>query len=68
MNLGKKEIPQLYLYLNDGAGDFTEMAFDNPIGTHDSKIGDIGNTGKPSIVVKPYDPFNSIELWENITE
>lgn len=67
MNLGKKEIPQLYFYLNDGRGNFKEVSFDNPIGTHDSKVGDIGNTGKPSIIVKPYNPHNRIELWKNIT-
>ena len=67
MSLGKKDVPQLYFYLNDGKGNFTETAFDNPIGTHESKAGDIGNTGRPSIVVKPYRPHNRIELWENVT-
>jgi hypothetical protein len=67
MNLGKKDVPKLYFYLNDGRGNFTEMAFDNPIGTHDSKAGDIGNTGKPSIIIKPYNPYNRIELWQNVT-
>ena len=68
MSLGRKEVPQLYFYLNDGKGNLTEMAFDNPIGTHDSKAGDIGNTGKPSIIIKPYNPHNRVELWENVTE
>ena len=67
-NLGKKELPQIYIYLNDGEGNFTEMAFDNPIGTLESKAADIGNTGKPSIIVKPYNPHNRVELWENVTE
>lgn len=67
MNLGQKADPKLYFYLNDGRGHFTEQAFENPIGTHESKAGDIGNTGKPSIVVKPYRPHNRVELWENVT-
>ena len=29
---------------------------------------DIGNTGRPSIVGKPYTPHNQIDLWENVTE
>jgi len=68
MNLGKKEVPQLYFYLNDGLGGFTEQAFDNPTGTHESKVGDIGNTGKPSVVVKPYSPHSQVVLWQNVTE
>ena len=67
MNLGKKEVPKLYFYLNDGKGNFTEQSFDNPIGTHESKAGDIGNTGKLSVIVKPYNPNNKVVLWENVT-
>lgn len=67
MNLGKKDVPQLLFYLNDGKGNFTEQAFDNPPGTHESKAADIGNTGRLSIVTKPYYPHNCIELWENVT-
>ena len=67
MNLGGKEVPRLYFYLNDGRGNFQEMAFDNPIGTHESKVGDFGNTGKPSVIVKPYRPHNRVELWRNVS-
>ena len=67
MSLGKKEVPQLYFYLNDGSGNYTEQAFDNPIGTHESKVGDFGN-GKPSVVIKPYHPNNRVDLFVNTTE
>ena len=67
MSLGKKDVPQLYFYLNDGKGSFTEQAFDNPIGTHESKVGDFGN-GKPSVVIKPYRPHNRVELFLNVTQ
>ena len=31
-------------------------------------FADIGNIGKPSIIVKPYNPYSRVELWENVTE
>jgi hypothetical protein len=68
MNLGKKAVPQLLFFLNDGHANFVEQVFDNPIGTHESKLGDFGNTGRPSVVVKPYQPHNQIVLWENVTD
>ncbi len=38
----------------------------DPIGTHESKLGDFGN-GKPSVVIKPYRPHNRVELFVNVT-
>ncbi|MDP6777739.1 MAG: hypothetical protein QGI83_13355 [Candidatus Latescibacteria bacterium] len=39
----------------------------NPIGTHESKLGDFGN-GKPSVVIKLFRPHNRVELFLNVTE
>ena len=68
MHLGKNESPKLWFFLNAGRGGFEEQILDNPIGTHESKAGDFGNTGRLSVVVKPYQPHNRVELWENVTE
>jgi hypothetical protein len=38
---------------------------DECYGTHDSKVGDIGKTGRMSIVGKPYVPDNHVHLWIN---
>ena len=68
MHLKKNPSPKLYIYLNDGAGGFEETTIDCPQGTHEAKVADIGNTGRISIVGKPYMPFNQVDLWENVTE
>ena len=68
MSLGKKEVPRLIFFLNDGKANFTTQSFDNPIGTHESKAGRFGDAALPSIVVKPYSPHNKIVLWENVTQ
>ena len=68
MNLGKKEDPKLFVLLNDGEGNFEETVLECPQGTHEAKVGDIGNTGRISIVGKPYMPHNQVDLWENVTE
>jgi len=69
MSLGRHPgVPRLLIYLNDGCGNFTETVIECPQGTHEAKVADIGNTGRPSIVGKPYTPHNQIDLWENVTE
>jgi len=68
MNLSKNPAPKLYIYLNDGAGNLEPTVIDCPQGTHEAKVGDIGNTGRISIVGKPYMPHNQVDLWENVTE
>jgi hypothetical protein len=59
---------KLYIYLNDGKGHFDVTEIDCPQGTHEAKVADIGNTGRISIVGKPYLPHNQVDLWENVTE
>lgn len=68
MHLNKNTSPKLYIYLNDGAANFDVLEIDCPQGTHEAKVADIGNTGRMSIVGKPYMPYNQIDLWENVTE
>ena len=69
MHLGRHPgTPRLLVYLNDGRGDFTETVIECPQGTHEAKVADIGNTGRPSIVGKPYQPHNQVDLWENVTQ
>ena len=69
MNFGRHPgVPRLLIYLNDGKGNFTETIIECPQGTHEAKVADIGNTGRPSIVGKPYTPHNQVDLWENVTE
>jgi len=52
--------------LNDGNGSFTEFLVDSHP-THEAKIADIGKTGRPSIVGKPYRALKQVDLWENIS-
>ena len=60
--------PKLLIYLNDGAGNFEVTTIACPQGTHEAKVADIGNTGRISIVGKPYLPYNQVDLWQNITD
>ncbi|GEM_PF-6627666 len=60
MHLGVKHDAKLIIYLNDGEGCFKEyVVVDEGTGTHEAKVADIGKTGKPSIVGKPFKPKNS---------
>lgn len=69
MHLGRNPNPKLLIYLNDGGGFFREYVIvDEGTGTHEAKVADIGNTGRPSIVGKPFKPKTQVDLWENITD
>ena len=68
MHLNKNPAPKLYIYLNDGDGNFEPMEIDCPQGTHEAKVGDIDASGRPSIVGKPYMPHCQIDIWMNVTE
>jgi len=68
MRLGRNRNPRLLIYLNNGDGSFTEHLVSRGIPTHEAKVADIGNTGKLSIVGKPYMPLKQVDLWENITQ
>jgi len=68
MHLGVKRDAKLIIYLNDGEGCFKEyVVVDEGTGTHEAKVADIGKTGKPSIVGKPFKPKTQVDLWENMS-
>lgn len=66
MGLGRNLHPKLLIYLNDGNASFNELLVDSEHPTHEAKLIDIGNTGRPSIVGKPFHPGNQVDLWENM--
>ncbi len=67
MGLDQKHpgVPELAIYINTGNGEFRKevIARGHPI--HSGKVGDIGNTGRLSIVGKPYRPGTHVEAWIN---
>jgi len=65
MGLGRNPNPKLLIYLNDGDGAFEEALVDSGHPTHEAKLIDLGNAGRPSIVGKPFHPGNQVDLWEN---
>lgn len=65
MDLKKNPKPRLIVFLNKGDGTFEKNVIWEGVGTHDAKVGDIGNTGRPSIVGKPYIPGRQVDLWIN---
>jgi len=67
MGLGRRENPRLLIYLNNGDGSFAEHLVSKGIPTHEAKVADFGNTGKLSIVGKPYMPLTQVDLWENVS-
>jgi len=67
MGLGRNpNPPRLLIYVNDGNGAFEEFLVDAGRPTHEAKLIDVGKTGRPSIVGKPFHPGNQVDLWENV--
>lgn len=66
MHLGRNPNPKLIIYLNNGDGVLTEHIIDGETRTHEAKVADIGSTGRPSIVGKPFKPKAQVDLWENL--
>lgn len=67
MHLNKTERPKIFIFQNDGKGNFTKREFANKIGCHEGKLIMVDNAKLPSIVVKPYYPHCRLDLWENVT-
>lgn len=65
MGLGQHESPELYLYLNDGNGEFTEGVIARGIPTHEARVADLNGDGRPDIVGKPYSPGRHVDCWYN---
>jgi hypothetical protein len=65
MGLGKNPDPKVLIYINKGNGKFERYVVDENCATHEAKVGDIGKSGRPSIVGKPYDPGQAVHLWLN---
>lgn len=65
MHLGRNPEPRLFLFLNDGRGNFTRHPLRNPSGTHESKLIRCGPGNLPGIINKPYAPHHALGLWEN---
>lgn len=56
--IGKKETqeqqpPRLFLYENDGKGNFTRHLIQQGIGTHHARVGDFRGTGRLDITSRP---------------
>lgn len=65
MGLGHKKNPKILAYLNKGNGHFEKVVIDEGKATHCAKIGDIGKSGRLSIVGKPWNPGQHVDLWLN---
>ena len=57
--------PELIIFYNNGDGTFTKTVIDEDKPTHCAKVGDIGKSGRLSIVGKPYNPGRHVEMWLN---
>jgi hypothetical protein len=58
--------PRVLVFENLGNEEFEQHVVTEGIGTHDAKVGTIGNGVLPSIIGKPYHPGNQVDLWRNI--
>jgi hypothetical protein len=65
MGLGRNSNPKIFIFENTGNGSFKRTLVHEGCPTHDAKVGDIGNTGRISIVGKPWNPENHVDLWLN---
>jgi len=57
--------PRLFIYENDGKANFKPILIHQGVPVHEAKVIDVGNSGRPSIVGKPYDPGQHVDLWTN---
>lgn len=65
MGLGRNTEPRIMVYENKGGGEFEQVVIDKGKPTHCAQIGDIGKSGRLSIVGKPYHPERCVDLWLN---
>lgn len=67
MGLGRHDRARVLIYVNRGQGQFEEFPVAEGHPTHEAKVGDMGRTGLPDIVGKPYRPGRYVEWWENVS-
>lgn len=67
MGLGRNPNPRMFIYLNRGGGQFTEVLIEQGVPTHEAKAGDLTGNGLPDIVGKPYATESRIDVWFNET-
>ena len=65
MGLGRNDSPRLFVLLNRGDGTFEEVLVDERHAMHCGRAGILGDSALPSIVSKPYDPGQQVDLWLN---
>ncbi len=60
-------VPNVYIYENDGKGNFTKHIIDTKTGTHDAYLVDLDNSGSLDIVGKPLhaDEKWNVHAWYN---
>ena len=67
MGLGKNPNPRMFVYQNQGSGDFEPVLIQEGVPVHEGKVGDLTGDGRPDIVGKPYHPDRHIDVWFNET-
>lgn len=65
MSLGEHDDPKLSVFLNDGAGNFTEQIIATGVPTHEAKVADVNGDGRPDLVGKSYGPAHHVDVWYN---
>jgi len=68
MGLGRNPHPKLMIYLNKGGGAFEPVVIDRDHATHHARVIHLEGHGLASIVGKPYQPGNQVDLWTNVTQ
>ena len=67
MQMPRNGAARIILFLNDGNGSFMRHEIENPGGTHESRVIQLGEATLPSILIKPYAPHSRLEVLENVT-
>lgn len=67
MNRDENPNPKVIVFYNKGNGEFERVTVAEGIGSHDNRVGIIGDTRYPSIVIKPFKPGRSVEILLNRT-
>lgn len=65
MDLGENDVPELFVFVNDGDGQFSERVVSRGIATHEAKVADLTGDGRADVVGKSYTPDHHVDVWYN---
>ena len=63
MGLDRNPSPHVYVYRNDGTGNFDRLTIASGVATHEGKVVDLNGNGRLDLVSKAYGPSVHVDVW-----